>query len=96
MRGFDNIQHYLTGDVETPSFALRLMQKDINLALQLGRDLDVPMRVCSAVGQNIHEAMSQGWGGRDSQAILALQTERAGLDEIRIDPAELKRVLAAG
>jgi 3-hydroxyisobutyrate dehydrogenase len=94
MRGFDNIQRFLTGNTEQSSFALRLMQKDINLALQLGREFDVPMRVCAAVGQDIHEAMSRGWGSRDSQAVLVLQQERAGVEPFAISEAEVKRVLA--
>ena len=94
MRGFDNVQRFLSGNVEDPSFALRLMQKDINLALQLGRELDVPMRVCAAVGQDVHEAMARGWGGHDSQAVLVLQAERAGIPRIAIAEADIKAVLA--
>lgn len=94
MRGFDNVQRFLSGNIETPSFALRLMQKDISLALQLGRELDVPMRVCAAVGQDVHEAMARGMGSKDSQAVLVLQAERAGIAPIRIPEAELARVLA--
>lgn len=96
MRGFDNIQRFLTGNTEQSSFALRLMQKDINLALQLGREFDVPMRVCAAVGQDVHEAMSRGWGARDSQAVLVLQQERAGVAPFEIPEAEVKRVLQDG
>jgi 3-hydroxyisobutyrate dehydrogenase len=96
MRGFDNIQRFLTGNTEQSSFALRLMQKDINLALELGRAFDVPMRVCAAVGQDVHEAMARGWGGRDSQAVLVLQQERAGVAPFAISEAEVKRVLAEG
>jgi 3-hydroxyisobutyrate dehydrogenase len=93
MRGFDNIQRFLAGNTEQSSFALRLMQKDINLALQLGREFDVPMRVCAAVGQDVHEAMSRGWGARDSQAVLVLQQERAGVAPFSISEADVKRVL---
>lgn len=93
-RGFDNIQRFLSGTTDTPSFALRLMQKDINLALQLGREMDVPMRVCAAVGQDVHEAMARGWGGKDSQAVLTLQQERAGIPPMQVPEAEVKRVLA--
>lgn len=96
MRGFDNIQRYLAGDIETPSFALRLMQKDVNLALALGKQYDVPMRVCNAVGQDVHEAMARGFGNKDSQALLSLQTERAGIAPIKVSKDEIKRVLDAG
>jgi 3-hydroxyisobutyrate dehydrogenase len=96
MRGFDNIQRFLTGNTEKSSFALRLMQKDINLALQLGRELDVPMRVCAAVAQDVHEAMARGWGARDSQAVLVIQQERAAVAPFHIPEAEVRRVLAEG
>jgi|TARA_R110002126_G_scaffold86592_1_gene209010 3-hydroxyisobutyrate dehydrogenase len=93
MRGFDNIQRFMTGNVDTPSFALQLNQKDVNLALELGRQFDVPMRVCSMVGQDMHEAMARGWGGRDSQAVLVLQQERAGLKPFGITEEQVKAVL---
>lgn len=96
MRGFDNVQRFLAGTTEQSSFALRLMQKDINLALQLGRELDVPMRVCAAVAQDVHEAMSRGWGLRDSQSVLVLQQERAGLEPFTVPDAEIRRVIAEG
>jgi 3-hydroxyisobutyrate dehydrogenase len=96
MRSFDNIQRFLAGNTEQSSFALRLMQKDINLALQLGRELDVPMRVCAAVAQDVHEAMSRGLGTHDSQSVLVLQQERAGIAPITIPEAAIKRVLAEG
>lgn len=96
MRGFDNVQRFLAGTTETSSFALRLMQKDINLALQLGRELDVPMRLCAAVGQDVHEAMSRGWGGHDSQSVLVLQQQRAGIGPIAIPDADIRRVIALG
>jgi len=96
MRGFDNILRFLGGTTEQSSFALRLMQKDINLALQLGREFDVPMRVCASVGQDVHEAMSRGWALRDSQAVLVLQQERAGVAPFAIPDEEIKRVLADG
>lgn len=94
MRGFDNIQRFLTGNVDNPSFALQLMQKDINLALQLARQYDVPMRACAAVGQDIHEAMARGWGDRDSQALLVLQQERAGIPTICESADDVKAVIA--
>jgi len=92
-RGFDNVVNFLTGKMDPPSFALRLAQKDVNLALQLGRELDVPMRLCNALGQDMHEAMSRGWGGRDAQAVLALQNERAGIEPIKIPEEEVRKVL---
>lgn len=94
-RGFDNIQRFLSNSTDVPSFALSLMQKDINLALELGRQFDVPMRVCNAVGQDIHEAIARGWGQRDSQSIMDLQRLRAGVDPFAISKDDLDRVLSS-
>ena len=58
---------YLPGKYDPPSFALRLVHKDVLLALQLGREVGVPMRICNLVAQEITEAMNRGWGQRDSQ-----------------------------
>jgi len=78
MRGFDNIgRRFMVGKLDPPSFALRLVFKDVNLAMQLGRELSVPMRLCNLVQQDITEAMNRGWEGRDSQSFLLLQQERA-------------------
>ena len=92
-RGFDNIVYFLTNNHDPAHFALRLAQKDVNLALQLGRELDVPMRLCNALGQDMHEAMARGWGGRDAQAVLALQSERAGIEPIQIPEEVVRQVL---
>jgi hypothetical protein len=54
------------------------------------------MRVCAAVAQDVHEAMSRGLGMHDSQSVLALQQERAGIAPIAIPETEIKRVLAEG
>lgn len=94
MRGFDNIQRFLTGQLDPASFAIELMQKDVGLALDLGKELDVPMRMCAMVGQDLSEAMNRGWQDRDSQALLELQRERAGVAEIRITPEDLRAVMA--
>lgn len=92
-RGFDNIVYFLTNNHDPAHFALRLAQKDVNLALQLARELDVPMRLCNALGQDMHEAMARGWGGRDAQAVLALQSERAGIEPIQIPEEVVRQVL---
>ncbi|WP_417209778.1 NAD-binding protein [Antarctobacter sp.] len=94
MRGFDNIQRFLEGNLDPASFAIRLMQKDVGLALELGRELDVPMRMCNLVGQDLSEAINRGWDNRDSQALLVLQQERSGIAEIRIDAVEIKAAMA--
>ena len=67
-----------------PSFALRLVHKDVLLALQLGREVGVPMRICNLVSQEITEAMNRGWGQRDSSSFMVLQQERSGIPPIEV------------
>lgn len=97
MRAFDNIgRRFLQGKLDPPNFALRLVQKDIALALQLGRESGVPMRLCHLVADDIQEAMNRGWSGRDSQSFLVLQQERAGVEPFALSEKDVEGVLARG
>lgn len=90
MRSFDNIgRRFLQDKLDPPNFALRLVHKDIGLALQLGREGNVPMRICNLVQQDITEAINRGWEGRDSQSFLVLQQERAGVPKFQLTADEV-------
>jgi 3-hydroxyisobutyrate dehydrogenase-like beta-hydroxyacid dehydrogenase len=87
-RTFDRLpEQFLIGKYEPPAFALRLAHKDVSLATQLGRELQVPMRVAELALADLTEALNRGWGDRDSRVAMRLQEERAGV-EIAVD-AEL-------
>ena len=46
VRTFDSLaDHFLINEYDPPDFALRLAHKDISLACELGRDVEVPMRL---------------------------------------------------
>lgn len=78
---FDSLgDRFLTGDVDTPAFALRLAHKDVTLASDMARTLGVPMRMADLALAEMTEAMARGWGGRDIWAAMMLQPERAGVD----------------
>jgi 3-hydroxyisobutyrate dehydrogenase-like beta-hydroxyacid dehydrogenase len=95
MRSFDNISHrFLRGKLDPPNFALRLVHKDISLAMQLARENNVPMRLCNLVQQDITEALNRGWGGRDSQSFLVLQQERAGVPPFALKDDDIEAVKA--
>jgi 3-hydroxyisobutyrate dehydrogenase len=66
----------LPGRFDPPNFQLRLLHKDIALAAQLAREVNVPMRLCNLVLEEITEAMIRGWSTRDSQSFTLLQQER--------------------
>src|SRR5262249_35164724 len=94
MRTFDNVgRRFLLGRFAPPNFQLRLIQKDVLLALQLARESSVPMRLCSLVAQDLAEAMNRGWSGRDSQSFLLLQQERAGIPPIALSEEQIKGVM---
>jgi len=84
----------LPGQYDKPSFALRLAEKDLQLALQLGQQFDVPMRLCSLVEQDLAEALKRGWGGRDAMAATLLQQERAGIAPFAVPIEQINAVLA--
>jgi len=93
-RPFDRlVEQYLPGAFDPPAFALALAHKDLKLAMELGREMGVPMRISELVLQDFDEAMARGWAGRDSRVSMLLQDERAGVSP-RVDPARLKDALA--
>ncbi len=85
-------EHLLPGKFDPPDFALRLARKDVDLAVSVGREYDVPMRLAQLTLQEMTEAINRGWGGRDSRVAMLLQEERAGV-EVRVDEELLNAVL---
>ena len=92
-RTFDGLaDQFLPGTFEPPSFALRLAHKDVSLAVALGREHKVPMRLANITLEEMTEALNRGWGERDSRVAMLLQEERAGV-QIKVSPAAIKEVL---
>jgi 3-hydroxyisobutyrate dehydrogenase len=92
-RTFDSLgQHFLPGRFDPPDFALELARKDVSLAVELGREHDVPMRLASLTLQELVEAVNRGWAGRDSRSTMLLQEERAGV-EVRVEPDRIRQIL---
>ena len=85
-------EHLLPGKFDPPDFALRLARKDVDLALSVGREYDVPMRLAQLTLQEMTEALNRGWGQRDSRVAMLLQEERAGV-EVRVDEDVLNALL---
>jgi 3-hydroxyisobutyrate dehydrogenase len=96
MRTFDRlVAQYLPGTYDPPAFALRLAHKDISLALELAREVGVPMRIAELTLGDFEEALARGWSERDSRTPMLLQNERAGVDP-HVPAAKLKEVLEKG
>jgi 3-hydroxyisobutyrate dehydrogenase len=88
------IDQFLPDAYDPPAFALRLAHKDVTLAVGLGRELGVPMRLCNLTLEEMTEAMNRGWGHLDSRVSMRLQQERAGV-QVAVERERLKRALAA-
>ena len=85
-------EHLLPGKFDPPDFALRLARKDVDLAVGVGREYDVPMKMATIALQELTEALNRGWAERDSRVAMLLQEERAGV-EVRVDEEELRQAL---
>lgn len=92
-RTFDRIaDQFLVDKYDPPAFALKLAYKDVTLAVGLGREVGVPMRLCNLVAEEMTEGLNRGWAALDSRIPMKLQLERAGVS-IRCDPAAVQAVL---
>ena len=70
----------MPGQFDPAAFALKLAHKDITLATELGRELNVPLRIAALVHEELTEALNRGWAERDSRIFMLLQEERAGVN----------------
>jgi 3-hydroxyisobutyrate dehydrogenase len=68
------------GQFDPPSFRQALARKDIGLANELGRELNVPMPVANLVEQISIQIGNRGWGDMDTHVIYRLQEEMAGVE----------------
>ncbi|MGA6972324.1 MAG: NAD(P)-dependent oxidoreductase [Candidatus Binatus sp.] len=71
------------GNFDRVTFALKLARKDLGLATEVGRELNVPMPLASLVEQDFLAALAQGLGDKDSTAAVTIQEDRAGV-KIRV------------
>ena len=86
------IDQFLPGTYDPPAFALRLAHKDVSLAVALGKEVSVPMRLANLTLEEMTEALNRGWGERDSRVAMLLQEERAGV-KIAVDAERLQASL---
>ena len=92
VRTFDRLgDKFLPGQHDPADFALRLLHKDVGLAVGLGREVGVPMRLANLAYEELTEAMNRGWGTRNSTVGQLLQVERAGIEPLAADPRAHRR-----
>jgi len=93
-RTFDRLaEHFLPGKYDPAAFSLRLAHKDVSLAMELAREIGVPMKVGGIALQELEEGMRRGWSERDCRVAMTLQTERAGV-EVKVPADKLGAALA--
>jgi 3-hydroxyisobutyrate dehydrogenase len=93
-RTFDRLaEQFLPRVFDPPAFSLKLAHKDITLATELGRELNVPLRIATLVREELTEALNRGWAERDSRIFMLLQEERAGVN-IEVPTDEVQEVLS--
>jgi 3-hydroxyisobutyrate dehydrogenase-like beta-hydroxyacid dehydrogenase len=78
----------------TPTFTMSLLRKDLELALDEGRRLDVPLTQVSLVHQAVQAALGQGYTDVDFAALLEVQAKNSGLELRSEDAAFADGVLA--
>lgn len=92
-RTFDGlVDEFLPAAYDPPHAALRVIEKDLQLATQLGRDLRVPMRFANLALADVYEAMNRGWAERDCRSVMLLPQERVGVS-IKVDRERIEEVL---
>ena len=70
-----------TGNYQEPaSFGIGLSRKDVGLATDLGRQLNVPMPIAALVEQMMIQAISRGWSEQSTASLFRLQEEAAGIE----------------
>jgi 3-hydroxyisobutyrate dehydrogenase len=92
-RTFDRMGKFLAGQYDPADFALRLLHKDVSLAVGLGKEVGVPMRLANLALEELTEAMTRGWGQRDSRVGMLLQVERAGIEQPKEDIDKINAII---
>ncbi len=72
------------GNFRPPRFAMKTAWKDMRLATELARFVDVPMRMAELCEAEMTAALRRGWEEMDNTIFLTLQEERAGV-QVRCD-----------
>jgi 4-hydroxybutyrate dehydrogenase/sulfolactaldehyde 3-reductase len=72
----------LAGDIE-PGFALDLALKDLSIAVDLARELAVPVKVGDAAQERLRSALD-GFSGKDVTALLDAASRDAGIPPPRL------------
>ena len=68
-----------SGDFDTAGFRQALSRKDLGLATELGKEMNVPLPVANIVEQIAIQCTNKGWADKGTQVIYRLQEEASGI-----------------
>ena len=103
MMGRMHVLHYqvpqtvFRGEFETETFPLKLLRKDVRLATELGRELNVPLPVANIAEQILIAAMNRGWGDKAAYTVTFQLQEDAAQVRIRaagVDPERAAKYIS--
>jgi 3-hydroxyisobutyrate dehydrogenase len=84
-------QNVFRGSFETETFPLKLLRKDVGLATDLGRNLNVPLPVANIAEQVLIAAVNRGWGDQAAYTVTFQFQEEAAQVQIRADGVDPDR-----
>jgi len=71
---------FVLGMPEEAWFNVNMMQKDMNLALELGRQVDVPMPTTAVTNEFLTAARGMGLAEKDFAILFAVLARMAGVE----------------
>ena len=81
---FDGVGPAVLADDYSPSFALKLMQKDGRLIQNFAAELGVPVPSVSAAVHYVDAAMAAGWAEENASALIKAVASEAGASLSRV------------
>ena len=72
-------RNFVLADQYPPAFATSLMRKDMSLAVNLGRELNVPLKVAESALHRYDEALQQGFAAEDFASVAKTCATVAGI-----------------
>jgi 3-hydroxyisobutyrate dehydrogenase-like beta-hydroxyacid dehydrogenase len=84
-------QTVFRGSFETETFPLKLLRKDVKLATDLGRELNVPLPLANIAEQILVAAVNRGWGDKAAYTVTFQLQEEAAQVQIRADGVDPER-----
>lgn len=76
---FDGVGPSLLADDYSPSFALKLMQKDVGLIQNFAANLGVPILSVVAASRYVDAAIDSGWAEENASALIKAISAEAGV-----------------